>query len=208
MYTIFTANGKFTINQCEVDEYRNFIKEYAQISGVLTDVFIVDLMCHEKVHGINLFQVFQSLKDEENGSSDSGLKKATQFKRRPLKGLWHRHYLSGRFILHNVRNENSTKKLHAIMSKITEGIDLSTLNDVERWKLSGEIAYGVVSKPFEKRRERQSLTGEWIVFAKYNGENYYLCLATHSQGDENIFKKINEFCLPECPFLNEIIENG
>ena len=208
MYTIFTKNKKFTISQFEVEKYRDFIIEYAQISGIMTNVFIVDLICHEKVHGINPFQIFQSLKDEENSTNNSSLKKSARFKRAPLKGLWHRHYFSGRFIPLNVQNENSKKKLHNIVSKTIKGIDLSSLNETEMFELSGKIAKSIVLEPYEKRKSRGDLTGEWIVFAKYNGLNYYLCLATHNQGDENIIKTIKEFCIPEYPFLSEIIWDG
>ena len=33
------------------------------------------------------------------------------------------------------------------------------------------------------------MSGEWIVFQKYNEKNYYLTLAAHDEGDENIFKR-------------------
>ena len=44
-------------------------------------------------------------------------------------------------------------------------------------------------------------TGEWIIFDKEDGQNYYLCLARHTDGDEAIFGKLKQLVFPEFPFL-------
>jgi hypothetical protein len=45
------------------------------------------------------------------------------------------------------------------------------------------------------------LTGEWIVFVEHEGQNYYICLATHNGGDDEILGYIRNICHLEFPFL-------
>ena len=48
------------------------------------------------------------------------------------------------------------------------------------------------------------MTGEWIIFAKFNGTNYYLGLAGHSKSkdeDEALYAQVKAYCSFEFPFL-------
>jgi hypothetical protein len=64
-----------------------------------------------------------------------------------------------------------------------------------------ELTQRLIKGAMEERDSSQRLTGEWIVFAKHNGQNYYLCLARHNEGDELIFSRIKQICFREFPFL-------
>ncbi|PKV10806.1 hypothetical protein CVO74_19550 [Xanthomonas prunicola] len=68
-----------------------------------------------------------------------------------------------------------------------------------------EFAHDIVVFNFERLRVDSSLTGEWLIFAKYNEENYYLSLGKHDTGDELIRSQIDVFCLCEFPFLESIL---
>jgi predicted transcriptional regulator len=55
----------------------------------------------------------------------------------------------------------------------------------------------------------ERLTGEWIVFAKHEGRNYYLTLATHDKTThEHERQQIENICYREFPFLEKILRNG
>ncbi|MFC3124332.1 hypothetical protein ACFOD4_04600 [Pseudoroseomonas globiformis] len=59
---------------------------------------------------------------------------------------------------------------------------------------------------FEGRQQRCALTGEWLIFAKRNGQNYYLCLGIHGE-DTSIHRQIvTGGCLEEFPFHHDIID--
>jgi hypothetical protein len=58
---------------------------------------------------------------------------------------------------------------------------------------------------YADRARAQELTGEWIVFAKHEGKNYYLCLAGHDEGDDHIFARISDGCAYEFPFLSDVL---
>lgn len=50
-----------------------------------------------------------------------------------------------------------------------------------------------------------NMTGEWIVFAKHNEINYYLCLAVHNENgknDETIYSFLKP-CIAEFPELKK-----
>ena len=71
-------------------------------------------------------------------------------------------------------------------------------DDVDRWpvEIGNRIANG-----FLERTGR--LTGDWIVFANYEGLNYYLDLALHSEGvdGEKLYGKLRDGNASEFPFL-------
>ncbi|PLT18872.1 hypothetical protein CXP34_02425 [Ralstonia mannitolilytica] len=128
-----------------------------------------------------------------------GTKPASEFSHPPLKGLWHKHYFFDGLpsLVTNIRlglGKTGTKRL------VDEIFDPSVSEVITEEKIN-RLATEVVHGTLDRRREAQRLTGEWIVFARHNGENYYLCLGTHDSGDDAIFGKIRELCPLEFPFL-------
>lgn len=60
------------------------------------------------------------------------------------------------------------------------------------------------TKAIHEKSANGELKGEWLIYKRFNDRNYYLCLATHDEGDENIYSTKLEQCLLEFPELNEI----
>jgi len=56
------------------------------------------------------------------------------------------------------------------------------------------------SNIYAERSRKQCLTGEWIIYAQHEGQNYYLCLAQHDE-DADAFERIKRGCVDEFPFL-------
>ena len=81
------------------------------------------------------------------------------------------------------------------------------LNISDKFRISNEIATKCSSDPFKKRKKDNKLTGEWIVFAKNLGINYYLCLATHNDDDNSIYNKIKHNCTQEFKFLDHLLSS-
>jgi hypothetical protein len=76
-------------------------------------------------------------------------------------------------------------------------------------KFSGEIARAVVSGPggLQERQSSGRATGDWIVFASHEGQNYYLCIAKHDE-DDFILETLR-LCTSQFPFVGKIIgESG
>jgi hypothetical protein len=71
------------------------------------------------------------------------------------------------------------------------------------------VANDVVQGNLERRRQEQQLTGEWIVFAKHEGQNYYLSLATHDKAThEGLRQQIDNLCCREFLFLEKLLAEG
>lgn len=51
--------------------------------------------------------------------------------------------------------------------------------------------------------ENKALTGEWIVYAKHEGKNYYLCLG--KPHENNTYEKIKMVIKYDFPFLQLFI---
>lgn len=74
---------------------------------------------------------------------------------------------------------------------------------------TAHLSYETISKNiadaitgiFAQRSREQRLTGDWIIFAKHQGQNYYLDLASHQENDADIFSRISQGCFHQFPFL-------
>ncbi|MBY0316330.1 MAG: hypothetical protein K2Q26_12460 [Bdellovibrionales bacterium] len=134
---------------------------------------------------LHYHQVLDEINHLEGKGIGSRTRPPDQFLKLPLKGLYKKHYSQPNFIPRNVATE--TKQI--------------SKDEVERCKTWEEMwaLYDPV-KLFEQRIARNAMTGQWIVFAKHENENYYLCLGSHND-DENILKNINKFSTPVFSFL-------
>ena len=68
-----------------------------------------------------------------------------------------------------------------------------------RWNML-QLSQKMFINGLKNRRDSNAETGEWIVFAKYKGENYYLTLGLHTENDQEIYQRVAS-CKAEFPFL-------
>lgn len=87
------------------------------------------------------------------------------------------------------------KSLEDIVSKVTQS------NKLDKKEKIRDLVSLIVEGSYEKRASQQKLTGEWIIYAKYQSKNYYLTLAQHDEGDDVIHQRIIEGCQADFPFL-------
>lgn len=161
--------------------------------------FVLDLMLHQRLHGISPHQVMDEIRSlEGHPSQGASTKPASEFRRPPLKGLWHKHYFSARFLPKNIQNQLRGDKLLALIQQICDPQKSPVITE----EMINELSHRVTVEQFEQRSEAGALTGEWIVFAKHQGRNFYLCLATHEMGDKKIYEKIKVSCWHQFPFLD------
>ncbi|MGH7489371.1 MAG: hypothetical protein ACREMY_27785, partial [bacterium] len=90
-----------------------------------------------------------------------------QFKYAPLHPLWKVHYFTPQHVLYNIGanwliDKGGNKKLDALINNCP----------------SNQIAHRFVIQGFQDRAEH-GLTGDWLIYAKHDGKNYYLGVATH-----------------------------
>lgn len=133
-------------------------------------------------------------------------KKEKQF-RSGLNPFWHKHYMTPRHIIKNigirwglVKKDNTagTEELDQLCERIAKQYGHSP--DLWQKYLVNDFVMGGFNE-----RSVSGFTGDWIIYAKYKGNNYYLCLATHEEGKsdytDRLLKKIKNAGLAEFPFL-------
>lgn len=158
---------------------------------------------------LNPARVVQEISALEAGSASS-LKPPIQNKYPPLKGLWHKHYAEPgiRSLALNVKKGLTTYGIPYFSQKMRES------------QISGEVQYvsvkdipaianDIVSGNLSRLAAKSARCGEWLVFAKHQGKNYYLSLATHDkETHESIRRDIDQVCCQEFEFLAELLASA
>ena len=152
-------------------------------------------------------KVVEEIRALEGLSEPSLLKAPIQNKYPPLKGLWHKHYLQDGLASMAMNLQKAMKRygMPYFESRIQEA-ELSgeeqfvTADDIDR------IVDDVVRGHWERLGDASSITGEWLLFAEYKGQRYYLAICTHDKDThQHIRDCIDAVCLVEFPFLSEIL---
>lgn len=188
------------ITQQQLDEFADFVGLNRAAKDRFSWLFAFNLYLHDKVDGIDPTMIVGEIKNLESGVG-SGTKRATEFRYEPLRGLWHKHFFSSHFIPQNLLNQLAKgKRLQLIAKEVFDPAKSSVVTQ----EIIDEFVQRVTIDQFEERNIMGNLTGEWIVFAKHDGANYYLCTSKHSKHrseDQAIYDLIKLVCFPQFPFL-------
>ncbi|MBY5609927.1 hypothetical protein [Rhizobium leguminosarum] len=168
-----------------------------ELATRMSEMIWFDMLVHETKFGITPFEVLAAIREVEAGETQLRTKKASEFTRPPLKGLWHKHYFSARFLAHNILLGWGATGLKQIIEQEMNPAKSPTVNH----EMIEAMATRAVAEPIERRFNAGKITGEWVVFAKNNGENYYLCMGTHEMGDQMIYDNIMTGCRHDFPDL-------
>ncbi|MBC3810518.1 hypothetical protein [Undibacterium aquatile] len=202
-------NATFADGTDANSELRNFA-EYIGLESVTSDrysfLLLLQLFDAAKSGHLNPAKVVSQIRVLEGLEANNGLKAPTPFNRPALKGLWHQHYLEDGMesFAKNFLKGLDKFGLPYFNQKIVE----AEFAGEERYVTEADIPHIVndaVSSNWERLVETESLTGEWLIFAKYESRNYYLCIGKHKSGDDYLRSQIDAVCLKEFPFLQSIL---
>jgi len=199
-YTAFLKNKQIKITNEGLSVFGDRIGIAKAYRERVSELFILDLFIYVTHLGVSPQDIIVELDNIENGDGNTQTKLATEFRRPPLTGLWHKHFFCHHFVVPNIQNALRGGKLGELINNV---MDPSNATITE--EMISELAHRITNEPIENRANDQRLTGEWIVFAKENGMNYYLCLSTHNTDDQKIANRIREHCIREFPFLSNIV---
>lgn len=165
------------LEECRADviEWLNLKMKTGRYSDLLVD----QLAWHMHHRTLNTFAVYDEI-DVLEGSErarSTTTKAATEFTGPVLKGLWHKHFSTAAMIPKNLLNHWTFKR---IRDQIDPILNDGALSEDER---SARAIHRLVIGGHEARSTARGMTGEWIIFAKYNEANYYLTLAAHGEDD-------------------------
>lgn len=156
-------------------------------------------LAHAYSNGLGYHQILDELDYLEGLRGSLGTKAEAPFKGPELRPLWHKHFSAPRHVLKNIglhwglggqRNRDLNRMLRRIAEKASSD-----------W--IGQVCHQFVMGGYEQRVRECRLTGDWIIFAKHEGRNYYLDLATHAEADDQqaLMQKIRLGSEAEFPFL-------
>lgn len=173
-----------------------FVRDVELLSR-MSEALWFDIFVHYIEFGIQPSDVLEAIHNVEAGEPHNGVKLATEFKNKPLKGLWHKHYFTGRFLPKNLSLALGKNGLANIVGAVLDPIKYPIITS----EAIEELAHAMTHPPIEKRDAEGKITGEWVVFAKRDGKNYYLALAIHSSTDQTTYDKIMDTCTRDFPDL-------
>ncbi|HET6378755.1 MAG TPA: hypothetical protein VFG05_10705 [Methylocella sp.] len=145
--------------------------------------------------------VLREIRFLEGIAPSSVTKAASQFKRPPLHPFWHKHFYAPRHFLANLGARWGFQRGgNKDLMKLIEDVALRHCHGPE--ELQSVLPHHLVMDGW-KDRASFGLTGDWIIFAKHDGKNYYLDLASHKEGDQPdaLMTKLRSGCAAEFPFL-------
>lgn len=134
-------------------------------------------------------------------------KQPIQNRHPPLKGLWHKHYMQDGLasLAMNVDKGLNRYGMPFFEQKIKEAKEAGELRYLEPEDVPA-LVDDIVRGNRQRLAEQQALSGEWIIFAKHEGKNYYLTIATHdSATHQRVREQINHVCCIEFPFLAQML---
>jgi hypothetical protein len=138
----------------------------------------------------------------EGIAPNSATKEAEQFKRPPLHPFWHKHFSTARHLNRNIGIRWGIEKGgNRYLSRMIGEVAAKYGDQSELWQK--RLAHQFMIGGLEDRATAKRMTGDWIIFAKHGGQNFYLDLATHEEGQDpdRLRQKLRQGSACEFPFL-------
>lgn len=196
-FRIHIGDDEETLTEKELGEFASLVGLDRVAPGRYSWLFAMHVLLYGQFGGVDPSRIVAELEAMEGGPKSVGTKPATRFTKEPLKGLWHKHFFSSAFTGHNLRNQFAGGRLKTLVETILD----PGKHPIVTAELINLLSHEVVTGILERREVRDKLTGEWIIFAKHAGKNYYLCLASHNTGDQAVYSLTKSACLHQFPFL-------
>ncbi|NUA26085.1 hypothetical protein [Cupriavidus basilensis] len=167
-----------------------------------SSLLVFQMIVHAEAFGIDPSCIADEIKVLEGIGPATQTKPATAFTPTGrLAGLHHKHFTSSTIsmVAGNILAANGKKTMARLAAdELSVGITEQSL---------GRFVDRLVMDGYDRRATAGGLTGEWIVFVEHGGKNYYLCLATHRGGDDEVLQYIRNVCHLEFPFLKTKLPN-
>jgi hypothetical protein len=164
-------------------------------------VFVNQLLEVQQQFGLAIAQCITEELDWLEGLKErSDTKQPTKFNGPVLGGLMHKHFFTANSIPTNVKNrllgKNGSLEDIIVRTFAKHGTDVATPEAVV------EVLEKIkVGKLLEQRAKRCELTGDWIIYEQKGLAKTYLCLAEHSETNESILERFEQYAKSEFPDL-------
>ncbi len=196
-----------TLKQYTTNEIDNFVKENVGFFQLELSR-ISNLLKHQLYHAylnrsFSIYGILDEIRSLEGLCQKTMTKEAAQFRRPPLNLFWHKHFFDARFVPKNLINylhsNTGRTKIEDLFRRFREeGSEYLEEKEI------GILAHELTFIAFQERISQNAGTGEWLIFSKHENQNYYLCIAEHSntpEGDRQLYQFIKSNCHEEFSFL-------
>lgn len=191
----------------ELEEHFKFFGFDQCTNAQFSYLFLAQLVTFTKLRILNTFAISREVLALEGVRGTSLTKPAERYTSGKISGFWHKHFSDARHLGINVtqhlakgdvtKGEAEYPTLKRIVNRVMDPSKSSTVTQ----GMINELAHTLSVKAYEQRAKAKKLTGDWIVFAKHNGQNHYLAIASHSQNTDQLYELIKEHCAGQFPFL-------
>jgi hypothetical protein len=168
----------------------------------ISTVFLAQCYAYSENGTFSIFDLTDPVKALERPGFLSMTASETQFRHPPLAGLYKKHFSSARFIPNNLGNFLESRAGGKYFNQVwKDGIAATGATHVDDEAFLNFLTYHTVITPYEKKSAANEITGEWIVFHKHDGANYYLTVGFHDEGDDVIYERVSFACdFDQLPF--------
>lgn len=140
------------------------------------------------------FDLTQPIRVLEGVSASSGTPMEDQFRHAPLVGLYKKHFTSARFLHRNLLNFLRSKEGGRHFNNAwDEAAKVSSSEYIDEIFIK-YLTHHIVFDPIQIKSASNEMTGEWVVFHKHEGANYYLTFASHVETNDEIYKRVVTAC--------------
>jgi hypothetical protein len=196
-YTAQLKDRTVQVTNEDLATFRDMFVDAPELAARMSELIWLDIYVLSGVFGVSPQDIIAAITDLEQGEPATGVKPATQFNKMPLKGLWHKHFFSAHFVVKNIVLALGKTGVAKLVEEVLDPAKSSVVTE----EMINELAHRVTHEPLEARDANKKLTGEWIVYLRHEGKNYYLCCNTHDAGDQFIYDRIMKHCVRDFPNL-------
>ncbi|NWB63902.1 hypothetical protein [Pseudomonas sp. F1002] len=197
------------ISEAEIHKFIELIGLKRAAPGRYSALLVANLLGSVLSGTQNPTKIVHEIELLERGNPGQ-FKKPIQNKHPALKGLWHKHYMQDGLasMAQNIQKGLNWFDIPLFKQMIQDAENAGEERFVEPRHIPA-LAADIVSGSWQRLAERQALSGEWIVFAKHEGQNYYLTIATHdSDTHQHVRDHIDQVCCVEFPFLSQLLADA
>jgi hypothetical protein len=200
----------FTYTGDAIEEFADFLRVFRlddAASGRYSDLLALQMFGGWKAEKLDPRKIIYEIKALEGTGRASQTKAPIRNTRPPLKGLWHKHYQGSGLpaLAKNIQRALNQYGVPSAKRKVREAQRSGQLRYFSEEDIK-EISREVAQDNYSRLGRDAAVTGEWLLFATHQDQNYYLSLATH---DENTHaetrRQIDAICCKEYPFLLKLL---
>lgn len=212
-----TGEVKLSLSREKLEKYIEDIcglnrRSIPMIFPRISSNLLVSMVLVHNDSPLNIHNIVAEIRYLEGLILHTKSKAESKFDNSSLKGLMKKHFYDPVYFLKNVgasynlayEAQVEKNKLQGIETEKTKKekekekekplLKMATehMQTLPKKEVIERIVYDLTIGDLKAREEAgKKLTGEWLVYKKYNGKNYYLTLANHKDSDEEILSRVN-----------------